>query len=443
MYFSIVVGLLVVIRISLFIYFIVIDGQYLAEDSFLYTQLAHNILEHQIFSTEVNPPLELDVFRTPGFPLFLALLDFLEMKGGYWVAFWHEVIYGFVIWSFYRLSLPLFGKNIVRAGVLFLLIEPGGLAYPKFILSETLFLSFFIVGLLLVGWYLKKRDWRYLVLSGLILGIGTLVRPALLYFPLVICSVLIAFDFRNRQRWIHAGLLFLTISITVSPWMMRNQQHFGSFFISGQQSNMFANYHVPIVWEGSKGIPFNEGYKIIDQLVDVEVKRQEKQKKRPLSLVEFFKVQQNVAFKELAKYPGNYAKQWVFGVLKVMIGMNITEVYSNLKMQPNRVRFFEIQDPVFITKVLTFLMAQDKLVLLEVILRGIITVFALLGALSIISRKDCFLWIMMLANFYFICIPGPMGNPRFRFPVEVFWFVQSYLGFLWIKSFWDNRQLNR
>lgn len=440
MYFSVVIGLLVVIRISLFIYFVVTEGQFIVGDSSLYTQLARNLIDHQVFSIEFQPPFDLDAFRTPGYPLMLVLLEYLGMKGGYWIAFWQEVIYGCCLWLFYRSSLPIFGKKVARIGLLFLLVELGGLSYPRFIISETLFLIFFIPGLLLVGHYLKNLDWRYLVLGGFILGVGVLIRPVLLYFPLVICGTLIAFAFRNKQQWIHGGVFLLTVLVTISPWLARNQQHFGAPFISGQQSNMFANYHVPIVWEESKGIPFNEGYKIIAQQVGFAVMLEEKEKGRKLTPVEFFKVQQHVALKELAIYPGNYAKQWLFGTLKTMMGVNLTEIYFSLKIEPDRVHFFDIKEASFFKKVFKFLLAQDKFVLLMVILRGVITVFALLGALAIIGRKDCFLWIMMLANFYFICIPGPMGNARFRFPVEVFWFIQSYFGFIWIKAHWDNRQ---
>jgi hypothetical protein len=39
-----------------------------------------------------------------------------------------------------------------------------------------------------------------------------------------------------------------------------------------------------------------------------------------------------------------------------------------------------------------------------------------------------------MANCYFIFLPGPMGYARFRFPVDVFWFVQAYIGLVWCFS---------
>ena len=156
---------------------------------------------------------------------------------------------------------------------MFLLIEPGGFAYPKFILSEILFLPFVTLGLLFIGHYLKNKNWKYIVISAFIMGLGILVRPVLLYLPIVISILIIIFDFRSRQRWLHSMLLLLTITLTISPWLVRNLQSSGKIFISGQQSNLLANYHVPYVWESVKEIPFRKGQKIIANKVQVAIKK--------------------------------------------------------------------------------------------------------------------------------------------------------------------------
>ena len=59
--------------------------------------------------------------------------------------------------------------------------------------------------------------------------------------------------------------------------------------------------------------------------------------------------------------------------------------------------------------------------------------FAFLGVFYVFEKKDRFLWLMMLANFYFICVAGPMGYARFRIPVSGFWFIQACFGAIW---FW-------
>jgi hypothetical protein len=103
-----------------------------------------------------------------------------------------------------------------------------------------------------------------------------------------------------------------------------------------------------------------------------------------------------------------------------------------------RLRFFDVEALDFKEKVFTFLINQDYFYIFEALLRVLISIFALCGAIWIIVKKDCFLFVMMLASFYFICTPGPMGYARFRFPVEVFWFIQAYFGFFGVRSILQN-----
>jgi len=442
MYF-IIVGLLLIFRVGLFIYFVTSEGQYLRPDSALFMTLADNLLEHHIFSGAVEAPFEYHAHRTPGFPFFLALLKYLGIGSPYWVVFWQELIYGLSLGIFYHLGKPLFGKKITRIGLLFLLFEPSGIAYSKLILSEILFLPFFITGILLIGHYLQNLKWHYLIISGLILGIAILVRPALMYFPIVIFFTLILFSIRSRQRWRHAIFFLLTVILTVSPWVSRNYQQFGGFFLSLQQSSTLAYWHVPFVWESAKGIPFLKGQKNIRSKV-LTIKKQYKEKHGyPLPKMDIYKTERDIALLELKKHPTDHYLQWFYGALKTSMGVNLTSLYLTLKIKSGKMDILRIQEVVFYKKILEYLKSQDKSILFVLVIRVLIAIFSLFGAIAIIKRKNCFLWIMMLANFYFIFIPGPMGNPRFRFPIEVFWFIQAYFGCIWLLSFWKDRDGRR
>jgi len=432
-YFLTVVLLLILFRIGAFVYFVVTQGQYLQPDSLEYVNLANNLLEHQVFSKSLHPPFEINFFRTPGYPFFLAILKYLGVGSPYWVVFWQELLYGVSIGCFYFYGQSLFGEKIVQASVLFLLIEPGGLAFPKLILSETLFLPFVTTSLLLIGHYLKKRDCYFLVFSGCILGLGVLIRPALMYLPIIICFTLIAFDYRCKLRWIHSGLLLLTVILIVSPWIARNLHYSNKIFISGQQSNALANYHVPYVWELSKGIPFREGQKVIATEVATVIKQREKQEKIFFSKIERFSIQQDIAIHELLKYPFSYGKQWSVGFFRAMLGTNLTALSDVLKIQYAKVGLSEKPLNVsFSEKLFDFLKELNGLTIIFLILRGVIAVFAILALPVIFKDKNCFRWIIVLANFYFMFAAGPFADSRFRFPIEIFWFAQAGIGFSWL-----------
>ncbi len=416
---------------GVFVYFVVIQGQYLQPDSLEYIHLATNLLEHQIFSSSLQPPFEPNFFRTPGYPFFLATLKYLGVGSPYWVAFWQELLYCFNLWLFYHYGKTLFGKKNARVGLLFLLMEPSGFAYPKIILSEMLFLPFVTMSLLLIGHYLKEKKWYYLVFSGFLMGLGVFARPALLYFPIIVCITLIAFDFSCKKQWQHMLLFLITVILTISPWLVRNSYFSDKVFISGQQSNLLANYHVPYVWKAVKSIPFREGQKIIANKVDVAVRSYEF-KQGGVTKIEAYRIQQDVAFNELVKYPAVYFKQWLIGINKAMAGTSLTVFYQALNIPLSPISFDKIQASNYTNKVWQYLKGQGKFAIFFLLLRGVITIFSLLGVFVVFKSKNCFLWIMMLANFYFICSAGPAGLARFRFPIEVFWFIQAGFGFTWV-----------
>lgn len=428
MRFSHIVIVLILFRIGLLIYFVVTEGKYIYPDSPMYLDLAKNLLENHVFSMSSAKPFEPHIFRTPGYPIFLAVLQFLGLKNPYAIVLIQELIYTATIFGFYFFSKGLFDRNIIRGGVVFLLLDPGGLAYPKLLLSEVLFLPAVVLSVLLIGQYLKHNKSDYLIVAGLIMGLGALVRPGMQYLPLILAMTLIIFNFRKLQIWLHAGALILSFIIVVSPWLIRNYHYFNKVFMSGIQAYTLSNYHVPMVWELFKGMPQAESQVVIQGKVKTENQNLEKALGRPLSTVENFQLQQKVAVNELVKMPFAYGVAWIYGMLKTMNGPNIIELYDILEINPDRPRLFQVISEKGWSGVFYYLLKTDYIFLINVVFTILMTGLALLGAVSILRSKNAFLWVMMLTNFYFIASAGPMGEARFRFPVGLFWFIQAYYG---------------
>ncbi len=437
MRFSILVTFLVVARISAFLYFVMIEGQYMTFDSQSYLTLAKNLVEHGVFSSDSIAPFSAHVWRTPGYPFFLAFIDLLGLKNLYWVVFLQELVYGGFVYIYYRYGQLLFGVKIARIGLVFLLIEPGGLAFPKLIMTETLFMPFLLGGVFAVGYYLKHKHWKYLMIAGVLMGIGALIRPAILYLPIVVAGVLIVCNFFNRKRWLHVGVFFFAFVIAISPWLIRNYVHYQKIYFSGQSSFGLAYFHVPMILESEKNLPFEEGWKYVAQRVRVKSKQLAQAQGKPVSPLQVHEIEKQVALEELAKYPQTYAKRWLIGMLKCMTSPLIIELYDDFKIsRDQRLHLMEeiskADNPL--AGIFNYLLKQDRLYLLDVIFSLFLAAFALIGAVNISLRKNCFLWIVMLTTFYFISIPGPFGHGRFREPVEVFWFVLALIGFFWVKT---------
>jgi 4-amino-4-deoxy-L-arabinose transferase-like glycosyltransferase len=446
MNFRLLIILVVLVRIIAFVYFVMIEGQYMTFDSPPYLNLAENIIDNQVFSTAKQPPFSAHVWRTPGYPLFLAFISLLGMKSLYWVVFWQELVYGIFAYIFYRYGKPIFGEKIAKIALVFLLIEPSGLAFPKLIMTETLFMPFLLGGILAIGYYLHQFLWRYIFIAGVLMGIGALVRPAILYLPIVVAGVLLAFDFFNRKRWLHVGIFFGAFILALSPWLIRNYSHYQQIYVSGQSSYGLAYFHVPLVLEAEKVMPFEAGWEYVAERVRHKSEQLTQSQGTIATPLQVHEIEKQVALEELVKYPSTYANRWLIGMLKAMSSPLIIELYDVYKIhQDERLHLLEEISNAggIVPGIGHYLLHQDKLYLFDFIFSLFLAAFALLGALNITFRRDCFLWIMMLTTFYFISIPGPSGHGRFRVPVELFWFIQACIGFIWVNEIlgkWRNRK---
>ncbi len=426
-WFTVAVILLVVLRTAFVVAIFAADGELNRPDSPLYLVLAQNLSNLGWFSVsgEVFTP---EVFRTPGYPAFLALFKELGLDAAYWPIAVQHILYLATVALFFASIRQLLDPSIARAGTLFLLIEPGGLAYPSFFLSDTVSLLLITVSVLSLGFFLRDRKIPLLLACGVLLGLAVLVRPGTMYLPVVFACVIWVAHGPSLSSVARGTTLILICILVTGPWLIRNHAHFGVPYVSAQASNMFANYHVPFVWESARGIPFAEGQQVFADTLDAEQARREQVLHRPLNLVESSRMRQTLALEEIARYPGAYAYQWGIGILKTLFGISVTEIYASFHLRSDRLHYFEINETAITKKLWIFLSHQDALVAAEVLMRMILTAFALAGAVAIVRSRDPFLFAIALTSAYFVFLPGPMGLARMRFPIEGMLFIQAWLG---------------
>jgi 4-amino-4-deoxy-L-arabinose transferase-like glycosyltransferase len=268
--FAISVSVLLALRLALLLLLWAVGGEPLQPDSALYLKLAVGIVEHGWFSYSLDA-YRPEVFRTPGYPAFLALFQWLGLDASFWPLLTQELLYLGTVAVFFFGTRALLDVGLARAVVIFLLIEPGGIACPKLVLSDTLNLALIVPAIFALGWHLKTKRWAWLIAAGVLLGAAAWVRPSAFLLPLVFAPVLIAADRFRRDGFARAAVLALATLLTLSPWLARNQALFGTPYLSGQASNMFANYHLPSVWEVTRKLPFQEGQREVSTLTEQSI----------------------------------------------------------------------------------------------------------------------------------------------------------------------------
>jgi len=122
-------------------------------------------------------------------------------------------------------------EHVARIALLGYAIYPNHIAYAGNAATETVYtgLAMLAFGLLIGG---RRKTW-ILIISGLIFGVTTLIKPQTLAFPfgaLIALSLVVpAFGWRAALR---AGVtVYLALMCVVLPWSLRNQAVLGDFVL--------------------------------------------------------------------------------------------------------------------------------------------------------------------------------------------------------------------
>lgn len=229
-------------------YFYPVDGP---GDGVIYTQIAKNILEQNVYSLEAEAPFTPTLVRLPGYPLFIA---------GVYSIFGHDnnttvrivqAVFDTLTCVIVALLAFLWTEDEERkwknALWTFLLaaVCPFIAIYAATLLTETLATFLMAAMTLTATLALKaagaKRSLLWWIFTGLLAGIAVLLRPdsglfaAGLGLTLVISGLFLQTEDQPRflarlWRVIWKGAAFsLAFILVLTPWTIRNERLFGVF----------------------------------------------------------------------------------------------------------------------------------------------------------------------------------------------------------------------
>jgi 4-amino-4-deoxy-L-arabinose transferase-like glycosyltransferase len=248
-----------IMRIAVPLTVILTTGDYslfYTPDSFTYIKPAEELLSHGRFYSKGLPEL----FRTPGYPLFLIpgiLFGRVET-----VTIALQIILGcLTTYLVFRVALTLFDDARIAAwGAFAYAIDPVSILYASKLLSETLsaFLTILFVYCLLK--YFKTESHKSLLLASILLAFSVYVRPAGYFLPVVIVMLLLTWSLRKRKTVLFAHTLsFLLCSfLIIGLWQLRNQRETGySGFSSVSDYNLYC-YQAASVRAVQERVPYYE-----------------------------------------------------------------------------------------------------------------------------------------------------------------------------------------
>jgi hypothetical protein len=254
-------------------------------DTSFYEELARNWLYHGIYGFFSNGHLHPSDMRAPGYPGFLSIIYFLAGSSRMPVLIAQALVDLATCVLTALVAARLVSRvdrrvvGGVSVGALWLAILcPFTANYTSAILTETLatFLTTLAVLIFLLppamDIELLHKNRQVLLaaltwfLGGIVVGLGTLVRPEA---PLLLVAVLVVLWVRRRRRanwrklavatlWMLAGLL-----LPLAPWAARNARTFGRVqFLAPRYAETFGDY-IPTgfyAWTSTWMFRFRDAY---------------------------------------------------------------------------------------------------------------------------------------------------------------------------------------
>ncbi len=245
-------------------------------DSREYVALARNLAQHQTFSRDSVPPYRPEIFRTPAYPLLLALPLLLAPHSTFTLhssLLYLLLLVGLLlslatVWLTWKLALELeLTSTAAAVAALLVALSPNLAFLSSKLISETLFAPLLLVCLLLLNRFRQAGRVPDLIAAGVCSGLLVLTRPIATFFPLLLAAYVLSLKgtvptrglspkpaVRRRVPLWAPLILLACASVVVAPWVIRNGIKTGRYIISTASEHNIYLYDAATVLAAQKGI---------------------------------------------------------------------------------------------------------------------------------------------------------------------------------------------
>ncbi|HVR29150.1 MAG TPA: glycosyltransferase family 39 protein [Thermoanaerobaculia bacterium] len=255
-----IVALALAVRVVLFIGVGAWDPERLQERIFVgdaraYHRLAVNLVEHGVYSSGLEPRLEPNTFRVPGYPSFLAVVYALWGPHPHLAILLQLVLGALTCAVVCRVGSLLFDR---RAGIVagsILAIDYSAVVFSNRLYADTLLTLFVALSLYALARFVVSGGKPSLAAAGFLLALATLCRPVSLFIGLAMAPVV---WLRSRRRpglalarW---ALLVAAFVLTLTPWALRNQRITGRPYVTSMQASI-PGWYLPWLMKDTRNAP--------------------------------------------------------------------------------------------------------------------------------------------------------------------------------------------
>lgn len=449
------------IRALVFQFFLSKNDNFWQVDSTTYHQVANGITSGWGISHEYEKP---NFYRLPGYSLFLSI--FYKLFGPIkTIALWFQIfLASFIPIFIFFLSLSLFPTNLLLAKIasIYSSVHLGFVLYSGFFMSESLFIFLFLLFAIFffnfsihppslqaaVDIYGKR--WFNFFLSGLFLGLASLVRPVGHYFIILAIALILIFNSFGNKKFKSIFLLSLGWFIPVSFWLIRNFLLLHSIFFHTLPGGHFLYLSAARVAMHEQDCSYWQARENLQKESEILIKLKEQKLGHPLNEIEHCKLLESLAVKYFVKHPVLAIKNWFTDITRTTLSLYSAELiylYNDRKeidyFNKNRTTWDMFKRYLFpdVSSKLIKIILFFEILFFSFILLGLtlgflklfFLIFIYLVGFKSLTKKELFnigTWFKVMpfiALFILLSLSG--GYARMRLPAEPFLIILSF-------SFW-------
>jgi 4-amino-4-deoxy-L-arabinose transferase-like glycosyltransferase len=172
-------------------------NEVIVSDAEGYHRLAMQLLNSGNFIVQNT---NLDTFRTPAYPAFISKIYLVFGVNPPLVLFIQIFVNLASVYILYLIGENIFNKKIGFISALLLSLDLDHLYNIYSLLTDTLFVFILLLACLYLIYFFKRNKLFYLILTSLLIGVATLVRPIAMLFPFVIIFIVFIYTIRNKSH---------------------------------------------------------------------------------------------------------------------------------------------------------------------------------------------------------------------------------------------------
>ena len=224
-------------------------------DQTKYLRISQHLLDNGFF--ESNNTFK---HRTPFYPYFLYLLRNI-FDNLYFIVIIQNILNSISILITYNLAKLVYKENAILITLIFAL-NLNVILHTNLILTESIFIPFFIIFLYFSIKFFKKQRLKDLISASIILGICTLIRPQTYFFPSIIFLMIFIFLDKSLYEKFKFFLIFFTIfKCFTFAWETRNYIVYQKFFFETSKKTNLIGYYLPHFDQYEYGLNLDEAKK--------------------------------------------------------------------------------------------------------------------------------------------------------------------------------------